>query len=481
MEPEKIQTSLPENAYRELKPGEEYTPVMPASSNPKEVTPYSVTMGVVMAVVFSAAAAFLGLKVGQVFEAAIPIAIIAVGMGSVLGKKNMLGQNVIIQSIGASSGVIVAGAIFTLPALYILGLDAAFWQVFLSSLFGGLLGSLFLTGHFAGDYTAAEGTLGARTETALRQNLPLRDALKRWKTTLLMLGGVQELDGIYFTGEGLIENLTVTDEALGEKNLAVLQDYCREAEPYTVLLPSACAISSQLLPEAALLFDQETWLQNAAAALSPLCREVLNAYPLLEENGDSRLFYRTDSRPTQLTGYLLYQALGQALDYFPYAKDSFSNTPLRYDCTGDLYARWSYDKVRADVVTALLPLEDSRSYTITHTAADGTVTRWNTLYPLEGTAGIDCILGGPAAIIAVTAEGSIPRSLLVLGDENALCVIPYLALHYDRITYVDVTRCSEEQLPAIAGTEYSRTLLLYGAPTLLNTALTTGLATLTQS
>ena len=144
MEQDKQLTSLPENAYRELKPGEEYTPVMPASSNPKEVTPYSVTMGVIMAVVFSAAAAFLGLKVGQVFEAAIPIAIIAVGMGSVLGKKNMLGQNVIIQSIGASSGVIVAGAIFTLPALYILGLDAAFWQVFLSSLFGGLLGIVLL-------------------------------------------------------------------------------------------------------------------------------------------------------------------------------------------------------------------------------------------------------------------------------------------------------------------------------------------------
>ena len=144
MESEKIKTSLPENAYRELKPGEEYTPVMPASTTPREVTPYSVTMGVVMAVIFSAAAAFLGLKVGQVFEAAIPIAIIAVGMGSVLGKKNMLGQNVIIQSIGASSGVIVAGAIFTLPALYILGLDAAFWQVFLSSLFGGLLGIVLL-------------------------------------------------------------------------------------------------------------------------------------------------------------------------------------------------------------------------------------------------------------------------------------------------------------------------------------------------
>ncbi len=136
--------SLPENAYRELKPGEEYKPLMPASAKPVEVTPYSVTMGVVMAIVFSAAAAYLGLKVGQVFEAAIPIAIIAVGMGNVLGKKNMLGQNVIIQSIGASSGVIVAGAIFTLPALYILKIDINFYQVFLSSLLGGVLGIILL-------------------------------------------------------------------------------------------------------------------------------------------------------------------------------------------------------------------------------------------------------------------------------------------------------------------------------------------------
>ena len=144
MEQEKQLTSLPENAYRELAPGEEYTPMLPASAAPAEVTPYSVGMGIVMAVVFSAAAAYLGLKIGQVFEAAIPIAIIAVGMGSVLGKRNMLGQNVIIQSIGASSGVIVAGAIYTLPALYILGLDAAFYQIFLSSLFGGLLGIVLL-------------------------------------------------------------------------------------------------------------------------------------------------------------------------------------------------------------------------------------------------------------------------------------------------------------------------------------------------
>ena len=135
---------LPENAHRELKPGEKYQPLLSPKSSPAEVTPYSVTMGLLMTILFSAAAAYLGLKVGQVFEAAIPIAIIAVGVTGILGKKDGLAQNVIIQSIGACSGVVVAGAIFTLPAIYILGLDVNFWQMFLSSLLGGAIGILFL-------------------------------------------------------------------------------------------------------------------------------------------------------------------------------------------------------------------------------------------------------------------------------------------------------------------------------------------------
>ena len=141
-------TGLPENAFRELGADEEYRPVMHPAHDQKEVTPYSVITGLVMAIVFSAAAAYLGLKVGQVFEAAIPIAIIAVGLSNALGKKNSLGQNVIIQSIGACSGVIVAGAIFTLPALFILqakypDITVRFYEIFLSSLLGGILGILF--------------------------------------------------------------------------------------------------------------------------------------------------------------------------------------------------------------------------------------------------------------------------------------------------------------------------------------------------
>lgn len=141
---DKEQLQLPENAQRELKDGEEYTPLLSPQKDYPEVTVWSVCIGLLMTVLFSAAAAFLGLKVGQVFEAAIPIAIIAVGLSSVMRKKNALGQNVIIQSIGACSGAIVAGAIFTLPAIYILDLNVNFLQMVVSSLLGGMLGILFL-------------------------------------------------------------------------------------------------------------------------------------------------------------------------------------------------------------------------------------------------------------------------------------------------------------------------------------------------
>ena len=143
-------TGLPENAFRELKSGEVYNPLMSPGKTYPEVNLWSVLWGICMAVLFSAAAAYLGLKVGQVFEAAIPIAIIAVGLSTAAKRKNSLGENVIIQSIGASSGVIVAGAIFTLPALYILQerypaeVTVTFAQVFISSLLGGILGILFL-------------------------------------------------------------------------------------------------------------------------------------------------------------------------------------------------------------------------------------------------------------------------------------------------------------------------------------------------
>ena len=136
--------NLPENAFRELKDGEEYKPVMSPQETYREVSPWSITWGILMAVLFSAAAAYLGLKVGQVFEAAIPIAIIAIGVSSATKRKNALGENVIIQSIGACSGAVVAGGIFVMPAIYMLELEADFFNIFIAAALGGVLGILFL-------------------------------------------------------------------------------------------------------------------------------------------------------------------------------------------------------------------------------------------------------------------------------------------------------------------------------------------------
>ena len=146
---DEIKSQLPENAFRELKEGESYEPLMSPKGVYPEVNAWSVIWGVIMAMLFSAAAAYLGLKVGQVFEAAIPIAIIAVGVSTATKRSKALGENVIIQSIGACSGAVVAGAIFTLPAIYILQakypeMSASFINIFISSLLGGIIGILFL-------------------------------------------------------------------------------------------------------------------------------------------------------------------------------------------------------------------------------------------------------------------------------------------------------------------------------------------------
>ena len=135
---------IPENAFRELRADEEYEPIMSPKRTYREVSPWSITWGILMTVLFSAAAAYLGLKVGQVFEAAIPIAIIAIGLSSATKRKNALGENVIIQSIGACSGAVVAGGIFVMPAIYMLDLQADFLKIFIAATLGGVLGILFL-------------------------------------------------------------------------------------------------------------------------------------------------------------------------------------------------------------------------------------------------------------------------------------------------------------------------------------------------
>ena len=214
---EENKTSLPENAQRELKPGEKYEPLLSPKKTYPEVTFYSVSVGILMVIIFSAAAAYLGLKVGQVFEAAIPIAIIAVGLTGALGKKGGLGQNVIIQSIGGCSGAVVAGAIFTLPAIYILGVEVSFMQMFLSSLLGGVLGILFLIPFRKYFVKEMHGKYPFPEATATTQVLVSGEGGGKSAKTLVLSGLVGGLyDFIIATFGAWGETLTTTVVSVGQ-------------------------------------------------------------------------------------------------------------------------------------------------------------------------------------------------------------------------------------------------------------------------
>lgn len=214
---EENKTSLPENAQRELKPGEKYEPLLSPKKTYPEVTFYSVCVGIVMVIIFSAAAAYLGLKVGQVFEAAIPIAIIAAGLTGALGKKGGLGQNVIIQSIGGCSGAVVAGAIFTLPAIYILGVEVSFMQMFLSSLLGGVLGILFLIPFRKYFVKEMHGKYPFPEATATTQVLVSGEGGGKSAKTLVLSGLVGGLyDFIIATFGAWGETLTTTVVSVGQ-------------------------------------------------------------------------------------------------------------------------------------------------------------------------------------------------------------------------------------------------------------------------
>ena len=230
---EEKKTQLPENAHRELKNGEEYQPLLSPQKSYPEVTPWSVSLGILMTIIFSAAAAYLGLKVGQVFEAAIPIAIIAVGLSSGLKRKNALGENVMIQSIGSCSGAIVAGAIFTLPALFILQdkypeLTVNFTKVFFSSLLGGVLGILFLIPFRKYFVKEQHGKYPFPEATATTQVLVSGEGGGKGADTLLISGLIGGLyDFIISTfglwGETLTTKVLPWGAAVAEKAKVVLK------------------------------------------------------------------------------------------------------------------------------------------------------------------------------------------------------------------------------------------------------------------
>lgn len=349
-------------------------------------------------------------------------------------------------------------------------------------LLGGLIGSFLASPSGAWKaLTGSEGSFGERVEENLQSTLPLHEQLQSLKVTTKLLSGLQEIDSLFFTSQRLIENLTVEDASIGERNKAAVITFAQNNSltRAVMLIPTACSIHKELLPENAILFDQKGWLESFHELLGQGVYSV-DAYTPLYDARKENLFYRTDSRPTQLAGYKLYLALADRLGYDPLPLTSFSIEPLAYDCYGDLYSRWGNGGIRGDTVTAYLPLSAAAPCLVQHRAAEGITATYYTLYPAQAvTSGgdMDVILGGSSPRIDVTTYGERSRSLLIFGDSDALCLIPFLSLHYSSVTLVNPAECSQEMMEALAQEEHDQVMYAFSLSTFIQEDLSVGLQT----
>ena len=315
--------------------------------------------------------------------------------------------------------------------------------------------------------------LAEQLEDFLRENLPFREDLRGAVLRLRMAGGSSEQDGIFLVEDGLVEDLRVTDNtALHRANTRqILSVMERSSSPaYFMLIPTACAIYRDKLPEYAPLYNQRGYIENTYKQFYGTASTV-DAYNALLYSDSDYLYYRTENNLTALGGYALYQALGARLGFTPRPLSQFEISYDIHDYYGSLYRRWGYGGVRGDVIATCRDVQSATASRVLSWERYSQRT-YQTLYPREAAVsgdGLDVILGGPAPRIEIVTEGGRSSSLLVLGDRTAVSYLPFLAEHYGRVTFLDFSLLTASEIEAFDPDDYTQILFAYSMDTYLNT------------
>jgi hypothetical protein len=315
--------------------------------------------------------------------------------------------------------------------------------------------------------------LAEALEEFLQENLPFREELRGGVLRLRMLGGSSEQNGVFLVEDGLVENLTVTGDTTLHRNntrqiLAVME---RSSSPaHFMLIPTACAIYQDRLPEYAPLYNQRGYIDNTYKQFYGTASTV-DAYNALLYSDSDYLYYRTEGSLTALGGYALYQVLGARLGFVPRPLSQFEIDYQVHDYYGNLYQRWGYGGVRGDVIATCRDTQGGTTSRVLNWERYGPKT-YHTLYPREAAVsgdGLDVILGGHAPRIEIFTEGGRSSSLLVLGDRTALSYLPFLAGHYQKITFLDLSLLTASEIGAFDPDDYTQILFAYSMDTYLNT------------
>jgi len=310
-------------------------------------------------------------------------------------------------------------------------------------------------------------------EGFLQRNLPLREELRGGALRLRMLGGGAEQNGIFLVEDGLVPNLVATtDTTIHRSNTRRILSTIEEISPssYFMLIPTSCAICQDKLPSYAPLYPQRSFIESTYKQFYGSAVTV-DAYNALLYSDNGYLYYRTEDNLTALGGYALYQALAPRLGFAAKPLQQFMVSYDVHDYYGSLYARWGYGGVRPDIIATYRDVTSGSASRVLSWERYSQRT-YGTLFPREAAAagdGMEVILGGYAPRIDIETEGGRNSSLLVLGDRTALSYLPFLAGHYQKITFLDFSLLTPSEIGAFDPDDYTQVLFAYSLDTYLNT------------
>lgn len=315
--------------------------------------------------------------------------------------------------------------------------------------------------------------LAEEMEGFLRRNLPFREELRGGALRLRMLGGSAEQNGIFLVEGGLVANLSVTaDTTIHRGNTRNILEAIEatDSSSYFMLIPTSCAIYRDKLPSYAPIYRQRDFIESTYKQFYGSAVTV-DAYNALLYSDSDYLYYRTEDNLTTLGGYALYQALAPRLGFSAKPLQQFMASYDIREYYGELYARWGYGGVKPDSITTYRDvLSGARNHVVSW---DGSAQRdYDTLFPPpddQDGDGLDILLGGYAPRIDITTDGDRASSLLVLGDRTALSYLPFLAGHYQRITFLDFSLLTSGEIGSFDPDEYTQILFAYSLDSYLNT------------
>lgn len=318
-----------------------------------------------------------------------------------------------------------------------------------------------------------------RVEGFLEQNLPFAGALRSLAVELQLLGGERQYNQVFIGNDILVENIGFPDEEVTQQNREALAAFLdRSRVPVNLLLlPTKCAIKQNEVHPDAPLFNQKQFIEEVYTSIQGKATAV-DVYPVLFSNMDQYLYYRTDPALTSLGAYQVYSVLAPRLGFgSPKPQEEFSIQHVAHDFYGATYQALPYREITPDVISLYQYQKVNRCYTVTHN--QDYPFSYNTLYPthlLDLGRGLEVFLGGDSGDVTVQSNAQSGNSLLILGDESILPVIPFLMAHYSQIRYVDLGKWQQDQLSQLRAGDYQRVLVAYSVDTFIHSQAPSRLA-----